>query len=165
MRAYDITQQYQILADIVDFDPETGEILDSATYAELLAQIDESRNTKLESIEYIKRNIDADSEMIAQEIKRLQGRKKANDTKVERLTNLQLMLLDGEKVTTSFFTFSTRKSESVKVPDVCDASYPKEWTNIKYTFDKKAIKEALKSGIDYSELGIELMQNISLNVK
>ena len=66
----------------------------------------------------------------------------------------------------NYFKFSTRKSESLKVPDVCDGSYPKEWIVTKYQFDKKAIKEAIKkSEIDYSEYGIEFVTNVSLQVR
>lgn len=166
MKAYDIAKQYQVLADLVDIDPETGEILDSDTYNELLKEINDSRDEKLINIEYIKREIEAENELISSEIKRLQGRKKANDTKAERLENLQLILVGDDKIKTPFYTFSTRKSESVQVPDVCDNSYPKEWIITKYQFDKKAIKEAIKkSGIDYSEYGIKMVTNVSLQIK
>ena len=166
MKAYDIAKQYQVLADITDIDYETGEILDSDTYSELLKEIDDSRDEKLTNIEYIKREIEAENELIANEIKRLQGRKKANDTKVERLESLQLMLVGEDKIKTPLYTFSTRKSESVQVPDNYNPrDYPKEWVVAKYQFDKKAIKEDLKKGIDYSEFGISLVTKVSLSVR
>lgn len=166
MKAYDIAQQFKALEDLQDFDEETGELKDGEAYYSLLAEIEASREDKLVNIEKIKRSIEADNDLIASEIKRLQSRKKANETKVERLEDLQIMLVGNDKIETPFFKFSTRKSESLKVPDVCDGSYPKEWIVTNHQFDKKAIKESLKkSGIDYSEYGIELVTNVSLQVR
>lgn len=166
MKAYDIAQQFKALEDLQDFDEETGELKDGEAYYSLLAEIEASREDKLVNIEKIKRSIEADNDLIASEIKRLQSRKKANETKVGRLEALQLMLVGSDKIETPFFKFSTRKSESLKVPDMCDGSYPKEWIVIRYQFDKKAIKEDIKkSGIDYSDIGIELVTNVSLQVR
>lgn len=166
MKAYDIAQQFKALEELQDFDKETGELKDSEAYYSLLSEIEASREDKLVNIEKIKRSIESDNDLIASEIKRLQIRKKENETKVERLEALQLMLVGSDKIETPFFKFSTRKSESLKVPDVCDDSYPKEWIVTKYQFDKKAIKEDIKkSGIDYSDIGIELVTNISLSVR
>lgn len=168
MNCYQIAQNYQALADLIDIDPETGEILDADTYNELLKEIDDSRDEKLINIEYIKREVQAENELISSEIKRLQARKKANETKEERLSNLQLMLMGEDKIKTPFYSFSTRKSESVQVPDECNPirnSYPKEWVKTTYTFDKTAIKETLKSGIDYSDKGVSIVTKVSLSVR
>lgn len=163
MNCFEISKAYMTLADIIDINPDTGEIVDSDTYNELLAEIDDSRDEKLVNIEYIKREVEAENELIANEIKRLQGRKKANDVKQERLSNLQLMLIGEDKVSTPFYTFSTRKSESVEIVE--ESKLPKRFLVEKntYTPDKKAIKEAIKSGV--SVKGATLKQNVSLSVK
>lgn len=163
MKAYDIAKQYQVLADITDINYETGEILDSDTYSELLKEIDDSRDDKLTNIEYIKREIEAENELIANEIKRLQGRKKANDTKVERLESLQLMLVGEDKIKTPLYTFSTRKSESVDIQD--ESLLEKRFLTIVETI--KPIKEAIKKAIKNGEVvqGATIKQKVSISVR
>lgn len=164
MNCFEISKAYMTLANIIDID-ENGEIQDASTYNELLAEIDATRDDKLVNIKYIKREVEAENELIANEIKRLQGRKKANDTKVERLEGLQLMLIGDDKVSTPFYTFSTRKSESVECNMDFEEQVDKRFWCVKEvrTPDKKAIKEAIKNGEVVK--GATLKQNASLSVK
>ena len=98
------------------------------------------------------------------EIKRLQALKKASNRLVD---NLEFNLLEAQKVYGDFelglTTITTRKSESIEVLDV--NALQKEYKVIKVTesADKKALKEAIKSGKVIP--GVELKENKNLRIK
>ena len=167
MRTFDILGEYNALLTIMEEVDENGEFInDDETLKALLDELNQSKGDKLDNIELIKRDFQSKADTLKAEMDRLAKRKKSFESQVDKLQELQELLLNEDGFKTDRFTFSYRKSESVKVPDVCDNSYPKEWIVTKYQFDKKAIKEAIKkSEIDYSEYGIELVTNVSLQVR
>ncbi len=167
MRTFDILGEYNALLTMMEEVDENGEFInDDATLKSLLDELNQSKGDKLDNIELIKRDFQSKADTLKAEMDRLAKRKKSFENQVDKLQSLQELLLNEDGFKTDRFTFSYRKSESVKVPDVCNNSYPKEWIVTKYQFDKKAIKEAIKkSGIDYSEYGIELVTNVSLQVR
>jgi hypothetical protein len=97
------------------------------------------------------------------EIKRLQALKKQNNNLISNLKN---RLLEAVKMFGSFEVgltkFGTRKSTSVQVADV--NSLPKEYKVVKLSeqADKKAIKDALKSG-EVIE-GCEIVESLNLKI-
>lgn len=101
---------------------------------------------------------------IDDELKRLQALKKASNRLVD---NLEFNLLEAQKVYGDFevglSTITTRKSESIEVEDV--NSLPKEYKVIKIveSADKKALKEAIKSGKEID--GVKLIENKNLRIK
>ena len=167
MRTFDILGEYNALLAIMEEVDENGEFInDDDTLKSLLDELNQSKGDKLDNIELIKRDFQSKADTLKAEMDRLAKRKKSFESQVDKLQSLQELLLNEDGFKTDRFTFSYRKSESVKVPDLCDNSYPKEWIVTKYQFDKKAIKEAIKkSEIDYSEYGIELVTNVSLQVR
>jgi len=167
MTAFDIKDQYRQLDELAgEYDHETGEIVNSdEVLMELMAELKEAKETKLNAIEYLKRENKAMAQALADEVKRLQAKKQSLESTFTRLTELQDMLLDGEKVKTDKFTFSYRTTKSVQVPDEVNPDL-KEWVNVKYTWDKKKIKEDLEtSGISYDEFGIKIVEKHSLSVR
>ena len=167
MNTFSILGEYNALLTMMEEVDENGEFInDDATLKSLLDELNQSKGDKLDNIELIKRDFQSKADTLKAEMDRLAKRKKSFESQVYKLQELQELLLNEDGFKTDRFTFSYRKSESVKVPDLCDASYPKEWIVTKYQFDKKAIKEAIKkSEIDYSEYGIELVTNVSLQVR
>jgi len=104
-------------------------------------------------------------EVIDNEIKRLQALKKS---KTRMLDRLEESLLNAVKVfggfTIGLTKFGNRKSETVVVLKDMVNQLPKEYKTIKLTEepDKKAIKEALKSGVELD--GCEIQQNLNLKI-
>ena len=100
------------------------------------------------------------------EIKRLQALKKRNKGLVDNLKNrlLEAVNLFGTNGSfeIGFNKFGTRKSSSVAVEDV--NSLPSEFKTVKVTeaADKKAIKDAIKAGIDVP--GCSIVENLNLKI-
>ena len=120
------------------------------------------------SINYAKviRNKEADSDAIDNEIKRLKSMKDANDRVIDRmkLAVKDAMLASGiDKIESSFFKLSLRRSESVEVinQDQLPECFVK--AKITYTPDKVAIKDAIKSGMTVE--GAVIVENFSLQIK
>ena len=118
------------------------------------------------SIAYLSviRGKDAENLAIKEEIKRLQGLVKRNDNLTNRLKN---NLLNAVKVFGSFEVgfnkFGTRKSSTIQVDNV--NSLPSEFKTIKITeaADKKALKEALKGGLEIEGVTVENNLNLKIN--
>jgi predicted phage-related endonuclease len=166
MNTFEIRQEYIALSVLLnEVDEETGEFINSKEdIQEYVDSLEASRDEKLINIERYKRDIKGQSTTIAEEIKRLQGLKKSCDNQVERLTELEFTLTNGEKIDVGLYKFSTRKSESVKTPDEVDPTLER-FVKTTHSWDKTAIKKALKEGIDYSEYGLELVQKETLSVR
>lgn len=168
MTSYDINTEYEALRALTveEFDEETGELIDNSEEIKaLLAELDLKRDDKLKGIEYIKREYLAMIEAIKSEKKRLDDRKNAFERTVDRLKDLQDMLLGGEKVETDIFTFSYRKSTSLDTSgvniDAIGTRY-KETTKVTKLLNSE-IKKALQDGEEIK--GAELVVKKNLQVK
>lgn len=165
MKTFDIVKEMtaiQELIEAVDYNEETGEIIDnSETVKALLEELELSKNDKLDNIEYMKREYKAAAETLQGEIKRLTERKAMMLRNVERLADLQGLLLQNEGTKTDKFTFFYGTSTSVDVVD--EDALPHEFLAIKYTPDKKAIGDKMKLGFEVD--GCKLVTKTSLRVK
>ena len=102
---------------------------------------------------------------IDEEIARLQGIKKRNEKLVDRLKESMKFALEtfGESKKVDTFTLSLRKSKSVEILDMelLPATYITSKTTI--SADKKAIKEAIESGLSIP--GATIKENHNLQIK
>jgi len=100
---------------------------------------------------------------IDEEIKRLQALKKVNTNITTRLKdNLLMAVKMFGNFEVGLTKFGTRKSQSIFVEDV--NSLPSQYKVVKITesADKKALKDAIKSGEMIH--GVELQNNLSLKI-
>jgi len=165
MTTFEIAEKYKKLYEIINnsnIDPETGEVLyeiDEALEYEI-KQLDDTRDKKLESIEYLKREFKKSEEALKEEAKRLTDRAKSFTNKIEELKKLQDILLDGEKLKTDKFTFYYKNTKSV---DVDINTLPSEYKKVEYKALKAEISKALKAGKEVA--GAKFVENTSLIVK
>lgn len=145
---------YEIDAAIAEcIDLDTGEV--DAERIEALAM---ERDKKIESIALWIINIKADIETAKAEIDRLTALKRTAENKVESLKNLLAYTLNGEKFKTGRCSISYRKSQSVVIDD--EDAIPQEYMCVKYTPDKKALREYLQEGLVISGAHIEEKQSV-----
>ena len=166
MKTYDIKKEFfaiQELLETDEYDEETGELIDNTeTLKQLLLEIEDERDNKADNIAYlIKEAIDTEN-TLKLEIERLSERKKMFIRQQESLKNLLSYLLNGEKLKTDKFTYSFRKTQSVKILD--EALIPAEFLNVteKVTPDKKKIKEALANFEEVAGAEIELKTTLGV---
>ena len=159
---YNIEQEYLTLISEIE-----------ALDGELTPEIEDQLNINKEQLEsksvaYLQviATKDGVNSAIDIEIKRLQALKKRNNGLVDNLKN---RLLDAVNLfgtngafEIGFNKFGTRKSSSVAVDDV--NSLPTEYKTVKVTeaADKKAIKDAIKAGIDIP--GCSIVENLNLKI-
>ncbi len=168
MSLFDINQQFYTLRDIlendVEFNEETGEIIDnSETINKLFEELELSLNDKLDNCQKWILENSAKVEALKKESKRLNDKAKAIENKTDRLKELMKLSLvaSGKTIKTDIFTFSLRKSKAVQVAD--ENELPRNYVRIEKKADKKAIKEALENGIEIP--GCSFAENVSLSVK
>ena len=153
---YELTGQF---LDIYNMD------LDDETKADTLDSIDWQTDYEEKVENYIKviKNNEADIEARKNEIKRLTELNRADERKNERMKEVlkESMDLTGhERVDTSLFKVSFRKSEAVEVDDLL---LPEAYKVATYKPDKKRLKEDLKNGLEI--LGAELVERKNLSIK
>ena len=165
---FDLSQQFYTLGDIlendVEFNEETGEIIDnSETINKLFEELELSLNDKLDNCQKWILENSAKVEALKKESKRLNDKAKAIENKTDRLKELMKLSLvaSGKTIKTDIFTFSLRKSKAVQVAD--ENELPRNYVRIEKKADKKAIKEALENGIEIP--GCSISENVSLSVK
>ena len=168
MKTFDILSEYYSLMELIEeaennpeYNPETGEIIPvEEILKEEIEKLEGEKIEKLENIEYLKRDNKSKIDTLADEIKRLQGRKKSFENANDNLTKLQDYLLQGEKLKTDKFTFSYRKSKAVEI--INEDLIPDEYKKIEYKVDKMKLKKALE---EVKIQGAELIEKKSLSVR
>lgn len=148
-------------------DSETGEIIDP----EALDALQMEREQKLEGVALWVKDLRAEAEAIANEIKNLTARKKAAEGKAERLKAWLLDALGGAKLKTARCNVYQTHSQRVSVADEAKLirfletlNEPEKFLRFKEPeLRKDEIKKALKDGIFIP--GAELEETESVVIK
>ena len=166
LNTFEILQEIRALEDLLnEIDPVSGEFVNNEdVIKDYIINLQTSKENKLNNIEDLKLELKSQSEALKQKEEKLYARRKSIESNIERLKDLQVMLLQGEKLKTDEYTFSFRNSKSVVVPSEVNTSL-EIFTKTKIEWDKVAIKKELDKGIDYSEYGIYLENKKSLSVR
>lgn len=161
MQLYNLTANYQQIADLIDNSDE----LDEEVLIDTWESIDEAFEDKVIKTAYVIKNNDADVDIISNEIKRLQKLKKTKTNANDRLKNYikdNMLQLDKAKIKGDLFSISVRNNaESVEILN--EKELPEDAFKVTRTPDKTAIKEALKNGHDIA--GATLKRSQSLQIR
>lgn len=172
MRLYEISEEFKSLRDIVEndleFNEETGEVVDTSTTIELLFNgLLIKLSDKLDGAAYIAKELEQTADALKDEAKRLTARASHFSKNADRLKALMLAALvesEEDKIKTDKWTFSTRKSETIEIdPLVTADDMDRKYTRLKREFDKVALKAALKDGIEIE--GVSIATSINLSIK
>ena len=159
---FDISERYLNIIDLLSDDFVEPEVLEEA-----LASINEEFETKADSIVYVLRALQADTEVLKREEERLAKRRKAIDNNINNLkgTLEAMMRYTGKtKFKTTLNSFAIQKSKaSVQVID--ESLVPDEYKTYEQVckVDKVSIYNDIKAGAEIS--GIELKENESLRIR
>ena len=147
-------------------DPETGEVLDNEAFDSLQMERDE----KIENVACWLKNTDAEAKAIRNEELELAKRRKALESRSDRLKAYLGYALNGNKFSTAKCSVSFRNTQSV---DVTDAEATIAWARsnghqecIKETaptISKSELAKVLKDGVEVP--GAKLVQSTSIGVK
>lgn len=153
---YELTGQY---LEIYNLD------MDDETKKDTLESIDwtEDYENKVENYIKVMKNLDADIDARKNEIDRLKKLNDADKSKKERMKKdlaTSMELTGHEKVDTTLFKVSFRKSKVVEVDMVL---LPDEYKKVEYKADKTTLKQLLNSGQEIS--GAKLVENKNLNIR
>ena len=160
----DLKKIYEDLDNGNGIDLETGEIK-----PEIMQQLSISRNeleTKAVDYGYVIKAFDDEIDIIDREIERLEERKayvKKNKERMKTIVSSAMEEFGINKIKSETLQLSFRKSESVDVFDesLVDEKFKKVKTEI--SFDKTAIKNAIKNGEDVQ--GAKIVEKNNLQIK
>ncbi len=161
MKLVEISQEYQALYDLA------SDTDDTETLTDLFNEIEESLENKADSVRVVLSKLKSDSDYLANEIKRLQQRKKSIDNNADNLKSLLMWTLQKagiSKLKTAKATFYFATSKSVQIGDEVELSnLPRTFVQIEYKPDKKALKEALESGKEIE--GVTIVESQTLRIR
>ena len=171
MKLYEINIEIMRLADEIEFDPETGEILGNAD--ELFEQINSLQMEKKSILEYLAKlvlNLRSEEAALKAEETRLKERRQRLEKKEERLMKVLDRECAGEKTDLGVATFTYRKTSHV---DVADAVKAVRWLKRnKYTdcfrikdpeVSKAEVKKLIGSGVKVP--GCTVVEDYSCSLK
>lgn len=160
MNLYEIDQA--ILGCI---DDETGEVID----LDRLEELQMAKDKKVENIACWVKNLRAESEAIANEVRELQHRKKVAENKAESLKRYLSSVILGQKWSSGRYAIGWRKSKSVEIEDEYQLTV---WAQGSGNDDllrfkdpeisKEAVKKALEQGRDIPFATIIEKDNIQI---
>lgn len=159
---YEISEKYLNIFDSMEFDENTGELLNLSELDTIDAEFDE----KAENIACFIKSLKYESEALKNEENNLEMRRKKLEKKQDSLINYLTSCMDAiqkEKVNTSRCVLSFRKSKAVNILD--EHEIPVEFIKVveKKSPDKVGIKNAILSGTVVP--GAEIVENRSLQIK
>ena len=167
LNTFEILQEIRALEDLLnEVNPVSGEFINNEdVIKDYITNLQASKENKLNNIEDLKLELTAQSEALKQKEEKLYARRKSIESNIERLKDLQVMLLQGEKLKTDEYTFSFRNSKSVEIYDV--NMLEDKFFKIEKKPILKDIAEAIKQANSKGEsfFGAEIKENISLSVR
>lgn len=165
MTCFEIKEEIRALYALMCECDENGELLHSEDeLKDFVKEINQNKETKLNNMQDLKLEIQHSINAYDEKIAKLNARKAALSRDIERIKNLQLMLLDGEKCKTDEYNFYFMTTKAVNISDnVTPEMLDKEFQRVSVSFDKTAIKKALQDGIYI--VGAEIVENKSLVIK
>lgn len=164
MTLYDINQQMEeaINRMFAEANENDGEVSQETT--DLIAELQITKDEKIEAIGCKLKNFDAEIEALKNEEESLKERRKSKESKREGLASYVAKMLGGENWDkSSKVEFSFRKSEQTIIDD--ETLIPDEYFKIKTDVkpDLTAIKKAIKAG-ELTE-GAHIANRINMTVK
>lgn len=160
MNLYDLTDNFNKVYNQI----QAGE--DSEVYLDTLNSIEEAIEEKAIGYAKVIKNIESDNQALAEEIKRLQGRKSSNENAIKNLkSNLQDSMEQTGKTVfkTPLFSFgiqnnkeSTNITDETKIPDHYFNEQPKK-------LDKRRLLEDMQNGEEIE--GADIKQTRSLRIR
>lgn len=171
VKLYEINAAIAELTDLLDFDPETGEI--GENFDIVMAQIDAlnmERQSVLEWIAKVVLNTRAEAAMLKTEEQRLKARRDALARKEDRLMQILDCECAGQKTPLGIATFSYRKTSHV---EVTDSEKAVRWLKRRKYLDyfhvpapeiaKNEVKKLINSGV--SVPGCAVVEDYSTSLK
>ncbi len=160
---YEIDSNIKAFIDnLFDSADENGEVdIDM----NILEDLKEQRQTKLENIALYAKNLASDAQAIKEEEKSLEDRRKRLERKCERLKGILVrsMMENGEKeLSSARYCAKIRDSKATEIYD--DSAIPDKYMVEKKTFapDKTAIKKAIESGEEVAGARIIVNHNLKI---
>lgn len=158
---YQIQNEFQlIIAEVINNEGEITPELETA-----LTINKEQLQSKAIDYSYVIKQLDSDCEQIDAELKRLQQLKKVRTNLAERLKDTisnAMNLYEVEKIETPLIKLSFRNSESVEITNESQLDACFIVTKTVSTPDKKAIKDAIKSGVFVEGATISYNKNLQI---
>lgn len=158
MKLYELSQNYQMVLDMIEDGNEE--------YLDTLESLGEAIEEKAENTAKLIKSLDAQTEVIKAEEKRLADRRRALENKAKRMKEYLQENLEAagiKKVKGQLLTVAIQKNPpSLNVVDesLIDQSY---FIEQKPALDKKALLQAIKDGAEVE--GVEIKQTESVRIR
>lgn len=158
---------FEQLSNELEVNEETGEIIDNSDQLkQLFDELECNFIDKLDSCQYIRKELESKAEVLAVEIKRLQARKKAFENKAEQLKTLMCdsMVASSETKLKGKHNFSLGTRKVLQIDEnLTPDFFNQEYVRTTKEFDKKKITDDLKNGAIIE--GAKMVEKINFSIR
>lgn len=158
---------FEQLSNELEVNEETGEIIDNTDeLKQLFDELECNFIDKLDSCQYIRKELEGKADLLAAEIKRLQNRKKALENRAERLKTLMCdsMVASGETKLKGKHNFSLGTRKALQIDEnLTPDFFNQEYVRTIKEFDKKKITDDLKNGAIIE--GAKMIEKINFSIR
>lgn len=166
---FGLDQEFQSLYEMAkDIETnEDGEIINNSEVLKtLFDEVESNLVDKLDSCEYVRKEIESNVSILADEIKRLQSRKKAFENRAASLKNImqETMIVTGETKLKGKHNFSLGTRKALLLDDnLTPEFFNQEYIRTKKEFDKKKITDDLKNGVEIK--GAKMVEKVNFSIR
>lgn len=167
---YGLTKEFKAFDELsseLEINEETGEIIDnSEQLKQLFDELECNFIDKLDSCQYIRKELEGKADLLAAEIKRLQNRKKAFENRAERLKTLMIdsMVASGETKLKGKHNFSLGTRKVLLIDEnITPDFFNQEYVRTTKEFDKKKLTDDLKNGVVVE--GAKMVEKINFSIR
>jgi hypothetical protein len=167
---FGLSQEFRALEELsneLEVNEDTGEIIDNSEQLKtLFDELEGNFIDKLDSCQYIRRELDSNVSLLAAEIKRLQQRKKALENRSERLKTLMCdsMLVSGETKLKGKHSFSLGKRKVLQIDEnITPDFFNQDYIRVTKEFDKKKLTQDLKEGTEVE--GAKMVEKVNFSIR
>ncbi|MFX4242632.1 siphovirus Gp157 family protein [Aliarcobacter butzleri] len=167
---YGLTKEFKAFDELsseLEINEETGEIIDnSEQLKQLFDELECNFIDKLDSCQYIRKELEGKADILAAEIKRLQNRKKAFENRADRLKTLMCdsMVASGETKLKGKHNFSLGTRKVLQIDEnITPDFFNQEYVRTTKEFDKKKLTDDLKNGAVVD--GAKMVEKINFSIR
>ena len=164
---YNLQQEYKDLLDKIVYEEYENE--DERNYLiDKLIDLDFDIEEKMENTAIVISELEADTDKVQKEIKRLQERVKKNTNSIDRLQDgmlYALHVLDKKEIKTEHYNVKVRNYPIVFIED--ESKIPDEYMNVKEVIERKPNKVEIKKALRDGEIleFAKLIDNEKISIK
>ena len=161
MKLYELKAEYEQLMEKIEQYAYENEGLIPDNIDAMLSEIEEDHHDKMVSCACLVKNLESDSLALKKEEDALASRRRAISKRADAVKKyMSAYAIEGEKINDPRAVISCRESTATEI--INENLIPQDYHKISVSYDKTAIKKAIKAGVEVPGALIVKKQNLQI---